>query len=307
MKRIVGITLIIVSFLTTISEAQQVATYSQYMFNGLAINPAYAGSHDALSATALSRFQNVGLQGSPYTQTFSLHSPLINKRVALGFLVVHDRISIFDQTGIHFSYAYRLPVSAKGTLSMGIQGGASFYRADYSQLDLYNPGDAIFLDKTDIRQVRPNVGAGLYYYTKLAYVGLSMPNLVNNAFDRGTQSRTIHQNTPLILTGGYVFTLHRVLKFKPNALLKFLDERPVEFDLNANFLLDEVLWVGMSYKSSNSIALMTQLQLTDEFQFGYSYQVSTGPINTVAIGSHELMVNYRFVYNKKGLVSPRYF
>jgi type IX secretion system PorP/SprF family membrane protein len=275
------------------------------MFNGLAINPAYAGSHEALSVSALSRFQNVGLQGSPNTQTFTMHSPLLNKRVAIGLLVVHDRLSIFDQTGIHFSYAYRLPVSTKGTLSMGLQGGMSFYRANYTQLDLYNNPDPAF--SSDIRQARPNIGAGLYYYTRLAYAGISMPSLVNNVFDRNAQFQTVYQNQPIIITGGYVFTLNRMVKFKPNALLKFLDERPVEFDLNANFLLDEVLWVGMSYKSSNSIALLTQFQITDQFQFGYSYQVATGPINTVAIGSHELMVNYRFMYNKKGLVSPRYF
>src|SRR6188472_4097586 len=90
--------------------AQQVATYAQYMFNGLAINPAYAGSHDALSATALARFQNVGLEGAPNTQTFSAHAPLINKRVGLGLLVIHDQLSVINQTGVHFSYSYKLPL-----------------------------------------------------------------------------------------------------------------------------------------------------------------------------------------------------
>jgi type IX secretion system PorP/SprF family membrane protein len=124
-----------------------------------------------------------------------------------------------------------------------------------------------------------------------------MPHMLNN----------VYLNKPIILTGGYVFKLHRVLKFKPNTLLKFINNKPVEFDLNANFLLDEVLWVGASFKSSNSIAFMTQLQLTDQIQFGYSYQVATGPINNVSYSSHELMLNYKFIYNKKGLVSPRYF
>jgi len=181
----------------------------------------------------------------------------------------------------------------------------SFYRADYTHLDIYNPNDPVF--GNDVRQARPNFGAGLFYYTKLAYVGVSMPNLINNVFDRGAQFQTVYQNKPIILNGGYVFTLNRMVKIKPNALLKFLDERAVEFDLNCNLLFDEVLWAGLSYKSSNSIALLTQIQLTDQLQFGYSYQVATGPINAVAVGSHELMVNYRFMYNKKGLVSPRYF
>jgi type IX secretion system PorP/SprF family membrane protein len=298
--------LIIISSTVLTTRAQQVASYTQYMFNGLAINPAYAGSHEALSATFLSRFQNVGLRGAPNTQTLALHSPVLNKRVALGLLVIHDQISVIDQTGIHFSYAYRLPVfGGKGTLSMGLQGGVGFYRANYTQLDLYNNPDPAY--SSDIREARPNFGAGLFYYTKLAYVGLSMPNLVDNVLDRGAQFQTVYQNKPIILNGGYVFTVNRMLKIKPNALLKFLDSRPVEFDLNCNVLLDEVLWVGLSYKSSNSIALLTQIQVTDQFQFGYSYQVATGPINAVAVGSHELMANYRFIYHKKGLVSPRYF
>jgi type IX secretion system PorP/SprF family membrane protein len=304
MKRIVGITLIIFSLLTTIAQAQQVASYSQYMFNGLAINPAYAGSHDALSATALSRFQNVGYAGAPNTQTFSMHSPLLNKRIGLGFLAIHDHIGATDQSGAHFMYAYRLPVSAKGTLSFGLQAGMVFYRTNYSTLDIFQPSDPAF---TDVRDARPNFGAGLYYYTKVAYVGISAPHLLNNSYQKSGNFLTVYQNKPIIITGGYVFILNRVLKFKPNALLKFLDSRPVEFDLNANFLLDEVLWVGTSYKSSNAIAFMTQLQVTDQFQFGYSYQAATGPINNVSINTHELMVNYRFVYNKKGLVNPRYF
>jgi type IX secretion system PorP/SprF family membrane protein len=305
MKSTFTIATLVLLFLTK-SHAQQVASYTQYMFNGLAINPAYAGSHEALSTSFLSRFQNVGLKGSPNTQTLSLHSPLLNKRVGLGLLVIHDQLSVIDQTGIHFSYAYRLPVfGGKGTLSMGLQGGVSFYRANYTQLDLYSNPDPAF--SSDIREASPNFGAGLFYYTKLAYVGLSMPNLINDVFDRGAQFQTVYQNKPIILNGGYVFTINRMLKIKPNALLKFLDDRPVEFDLNANLLLDEVLWVGLSYKSSNAIALLTQIQVTDQFQFGYSYQVATGPINAVAVGSHELMVNYRFIYNKKGLVSPRYF
>jgi type IX secretion system PorP/SprF family membrane protein len=297
--------ILLASFVSCVAIAQQVATYSQYMFNGLAINPAYAGSHDALSTTALSRFQNVGLPGAPNTQTLSIHSPLINKRVAVGLLVIHDKISVIDQTGIHGSYAYRIPVSKKGTLSMGLQGGVSFYRAGYSSLDIFDPKDPAFA--SDIREARPNVGAGLFYYTKLAYVGLSVPHLINNAFDRGGQFKTVYQNKPVILTGGYVFSIHRLLKFKPNALLKFLDGSPVEFDINANLLVDEVVWVGLSYKSSKSVALLTQLQITDQFQVGYTYQITAGPIRTVEVGSHEIMLNYRFVFNKKGLVSPRYF
>jgi type IX secretion system PorP/SprF family membrane protein len=308
---------ILALFCCSAASAQQVATYSQYMFNGLAINPAYAGSHDALSATALARFQNVGLRGAPNTQTFSAHSPLVNKRVGVGLMVIHDQLSVINQTGIHFSYAYRIPVSKSrnnpASLSFGLQGGVSIYRASYSELNLYsnsptNPNagsDQAF--SQDIRESRPNIGAGLFYSQKYAYLGVSMPSMVNNVFDRGEGYQTVYQSVPFIVTGGYVFQLTRLLKFKPNFLFKTVDNRPVEFDLNTSFLFDEVLWAGLSYKSSKQVIVMTQLQLSDQLQFGYSYTITAGPIRSVELGSHEVMLNYRFWFNKKGVISPRYF
>lgn len=291
--------------------AQQNATYSQYMFNGLAINPAYAGSHEALSVSALARFQNVGLSGAPNTQTFTAHSPLINNRVGVGLLVIHDELSVIGQTGVHFSYAYRLPIKKdKSTLSFGLQGGVSMYNAEYTRLELFNNAqngtpDAAF--SQDIRDSRPNIGAGVYYTTPTSYVGLSMPSMMNNVFERGKDFTTVYQNVPIILTGGHVFTLNRMLKLKPNFLFKMVDGQPVEFDINANMLFDEVLWFGLSYKSSKQIVMLTQFKVNDQFQVGYSYTVSAGPIRTVELGSHEVMVNYRFWFNKKGVVSPRYF
>ncbi len=291
---------------STLVSAQQTATYSQYMFNTLAINPAYAGSHDALSVSALGRFQNVGLPGAPNTQTFSAHTPLLNNRIGVGMLVVNDQLSVINQTGVHFSYSYRLPVNDKGaTISFGLQGGMSMYNAQYSRLEVYNGNDPAF--RQDIRDTRPNIGAGVYYSHPTSYVGLSMPTMVNNAFERGQDITTVYQNIPIILTGGHVFTLNRILKLKPNFLFKVVDNQPVEFDINANMLFDEVLWFGLSYKSSKQIVTLAQFKINDQLQFGYSYTVSAGPIRTAELGSHELMVNYRFWFNKKGVVSPRYF
>jgi len=301
----------VVLLLANVVSAQQTATYSQYMFNTLAINPAYAGSHEALSITALGRFQNVGLSGAPNTQTFSVHSPLINNRVGVGLLVIHDELSVIGQTGVHFSYAYRLPIKKdKSTLSFGLQGGMSMYNAQYSKLDLYNsssngPTDPAF--SQDIRDSRPNFGAGVYYNTQTSYVGLSMPSMLNNVFDRGQNFTTVYQSVPIILTGGHVFTLNRVLKLKPNFLFKMVDGQPVEFDINANMLFDEVLWFGLSYKSSKQVVMITQFKINDQLQFGYSYTITAGPIRTVELGSHEVMLNYRFWFNKKGVISPRYF
>lgn len=305
------LSVLVLLFSTSMGIAQQIATYSQYMFNGLAINPAYAGSQEALSVTALGRFQNVGLPGAPNTQTFAAHTPLINNRVGVGLLVIHDQLSVISQTGVHFSYAYRLPINRKGTtLSFGLQSGMSMYKAEYTKLDLYNNAQTGMPDPAfsqNIRDSRPNIGAGVYYTTPVGYVGLSMPSMLNNVFERGRNITTVYQNVPIILTGGYVFTLNRTLKLKPNFLFKMVDGQPVEFDINANMLYDEVLWFGLSYKSSKQVVMLTQFKINDQLQFGYSYTISAGPIRTAELGSHEVMVNYRFWFNKKGVVSPRYF
>ncbi len=286
------------------SWSQQQATISQYMFNGLAINPAYAGSHDALSASFLTRFQNVGLPGAPNSQTLSIHSPILEKRIALGLMVIHDKIGVIGQTGVNGIYAYRIPMSNKATLSFGLQVGVSTYNAAYTSLDTYQ-ADPLFAK--DIRQTRPNFGAGIYYTKPLWYLGLSMPHMMNNVFQRGNNFETVYQNIPVILSGGYVFELNEMLKLKPNFLFKIVDKRAVEVDLNANLLLDEVLWVGVSYKFNNATSFLIELQATDQFRFGYSYSLTTGPIRTADFGSHELLLQYRFKYTMKGIVTPRYF
>lgn len=286
------------------AQGQQQATYAQYMFNGLAINPAYAGSQEALSVNILTRFQSIGLPGAPNTQTLAIHSPIAGKRVAVGFMVVNDHIGVITQTGLNGIYAYRLPMGKGGTISFGLQLGMSAYRANYTALDIYQ-NDALF--SSDIRENRLNVGAGIYVSKPLWYFGVSMPHMMNNVFDRGQNFATIYQNVPIIVTGGYVFTITPIFKVKPNFLFKAVDGAPVEWDLNANFLFDDVLWVGVSYKFINTIALITQMQLSDQLRFGYSYSIATGPLKQAELGSHELMLQYNFLFRKKGVVTPRYF
>lgn len=299
------ILLFVVGMLSLAGHAQQQATFAQYMFNGLAVNPAYAGEHKALSVSALSRFQNIGLPGAPNTQSLAVHSPLVDQRFSVGLLAVHDRIGIIDQTGINAIYAYRIPVADHVSLSMAIQAGYSFYRARYAELDMYQP-DPVFAQ--NVSQNRPNIGAGAFLSKQQVwYVGLSSPHLINNIFTRGEELTTIRQNVPIILSGGYVVALSRKLKFKPNVLFKMVDNRPVEADLNANFLIDEVLWLGLSYRSSKAMNFMTEIQITDQLRFGYSYSAAFGPIRQVEIGSHEFFVGYILSYKMKGVVSPRYF
>ena len=289
------------------SQAQQAATFAQYAFNGLAINPGYAGSHDMLSVSAIARFQNAGLEGSPKTETFSIHSPLPKKNLAVGAMFIRDGLGIINQTGAHGIAAYRIffDNNEERYLSFGMQVGSISYSARYSDLAILDPTDPQFAQ--DIRQSRFNVGAGLFYKTEQLYLGISMPHMVNNALDRGGEYATIRQSVPLLINGGYVFFISPILKYKPNFLFKVMDGRPVELDLNSSILLDDLLWVGVSYKLPSGLNLLTEFQVTDQLLLGYSYAMTRGALRNVDLGTHEILLNYRFKFFKYGVVSPRYF
>ncbi len=293
--------------LTPQLRAQQEAMYTQYMFNGLALNPAYAGSHESLSATLLFRDQWTGLPGAPSTQTFSIHSPIRNAKIALGLQVIHDKIAIFNQYGVNGSYAYRI-FTDKGTISLGMQLGFTSYNADLSALGPQDPTDPVF--QGDVNKVMPNFGAGIYYYTDKFYLGLSAPQLVTNSLTEDvieidTDAR---QERHYFLTAGYMFELSHNVKLKPNILIKAVEGAPIQMDLNANFLFSEVLWLGVSWRSLSDFNGLVEIQLTDQLLLGYSYDfATTTDLSRINSGSHELMLNYRFRYAKNKVITPRYF
>ena len=285
---------------------QQQATFTQYMFNGLALNPAYAGSQESLSLTALARKQWTGFAGSPSTQTFAIHSPIRSHRIALGALLINDRIGIVQQTGAHASYAYRI-VMNRSTLSMGLQAGFTSYRADPSQLSVKHIDDPSFAPG-DFNRVLPGFGAGLYYYTERLYLGLSVPQLVNHRDESSRDEPNFRQRRHYLLNGGYVVDLNPSLKLKPSVLLKVVEGAPVQLDLNAHLLLNEVLWVGLSYRTFESVDALLQVQLSDQFRLGYAYDFVLGTRSAgVRTSSHELMLNYQFTFHRAKAVTPRYF
>ena len=287
--------------------AQQEAMFTQYMFNGLALNPAYAGSHESLSATLLFRDQWTGLPQAPSTQTFAVHSPIRNAKIALGLQVIHDKLAIFEQYGVNGSYAYRI-FTGKGTLSLGLQFGFTSYHADLSDLIPQDPTDPVF--QSNVSKTMPNFGAGIYYYTDRFYVGLSAPQLVTNSLsdDIVEIDGDARQDRHYFLTVGHMFELSHNVKLKPNVLIKAVEGAPIQMDLNANVLFSDVLWLGVSWRSLSDFDALIELQITDQLLLGYSYDfASTTDLSRVNSGSHELMLNYRFRYAKNKVITPRYF
>lgn len=286
------------------SYGQQQAMYTQYMFNGLAINPAYAGSQESLTMTALAREQWLGLEGAPSSQTFSMHGPFKGRKIALGLLLTHDQIGVTDQYGAYAVYAYRIKL-AKGTLSTGLQAGFNSYRASFSKV-VVRQGDDITFSSDDLRSFLPNIGAGAYYNTQRFYVGFSLPHLLANPYP-GEDGSQAQQYRHWFLTSGYVFDVSPNLKLKPNVLVKAVEGAPLEVDINANFLLNEILWLGASYRSFDAVSFLVEFQATSQFRFGYAYDYTLTDLRSFHTGSHELMLNYRFLRKNKKMLTPRYF
>lgn len=309
MKKYITIVLVLFSVFTTRVQAQQEAMYSQYMFNTLAINPAYAGSRNVTSATALYRNQWVGIQGAPETITFSLDAPLNNKKVGLGLQVFNDKIGITNTTGAFGSYAYRVRLN-KGTLAFGLQGGASQYRANFHSVALNQvPTDDIAFSE-NINKVLVNFGAGLYYSTDRFYMGLSSPQILNNKlsnFKVQNANAFSGQALHMFFATGYVFPLGNVLALKPSVLVKAVKGAPIEADLNATLWINDVIAFGLQYRTEADMAAMVELQASPQIRIGYSYDRSLTKLVQYNSGSHEIMLRYEFGFKKGRILSPRYF
>ncbi|SOD13756.1 type IX secretion system membrane protein PorP/SprF [Pedobacter xixiisoli] len=304
------ILIFIASLLVGKANAQQEAMYSQYMFNTLAINPAYAGSRNVTSATALYRSQWVGIDGAPETLTFTIDAPLNNKKVGLGLQVFSDKIGVTQNTGALASYAYRIRMET-GTLSFGLQAGYSQFRGAFSTVPLNSSGVNNDLEFQDlIHKGLLNIGTGVYYNSDRFYVGLSAPQLLNNQLNGFSASNEVAyagQRLHLFLASGYVFPLSQDFDLKPSVLVKGVKGAPIQADLNANLWIKQTFSIGVQYRTNADIAAMFEVQASPQLRLGYSYDRSTTKLVQFNSGSHEIMLRYEFGFERGRTISPRYF
>ena len=272
--------------------AQQRPVYSQYMFNGLAINPAYAGSQKQLSATAVYRDQWVNFEGAPTTKSLGIHTGFAKKKVGIGLMVSSEEIGVHKDLSLYASYAYKL-VFRKAVLSMGLQAGFNNLQSDFSKLNLKSSSDPFL--SGNLKKFNPNFGAGLFYSTNTAYVGLSVPYIVHNRvvnIKKNDLESLAREARYYFLTGGKVFDLSPRLKVKPSTLLRIQEGAPLGVDLNGNLIIDDLLNLGASYRSGDSMIFLFELKLNQNFRFGYAYDYVISDLNPYTNGSHEIMLNY---------------
>ncbi len=287
--------------------AQFEPQFTQYMFNEMFLNPAYAGSREHLAMTALYRNQWVGMDGAPKTQTFSAHTPLRNEKIGVGLSVLHEEIGVTQDFSVFGAYAYRIAL-ADGNLSMAVSGGIIHHQEQLLEVKTQELGDVSFSGTP--RLTVPNAGFGTYYSNSRMYVGLSIPRMLHNKVNASTGRAENRLNMPYwhyYLMGGYVFDLNESIKLKPTFMVKAVSGAPVIADLGAHVLLNEVLWLGGSYRTSDSWAAVMQVQLNKQMRLGYSYDYTLTDLNQFNTGTHEVTLGYDFSFNKKNVVTPRYF
>lgn len=307
-KLFLGIQMFILSL---VLNAQQDAMFTHYAYNTLAINPAYAGTRDALTVTGLSRMQWVSFDGAPVTQTLTLHTPIISQNIGLGVSVLNDKIGPTNNLSLYVDFSYKIKVSEKAHLSFGLKSGLHYKKADLNSLLVEDASDPFFM-ADEQSKLLPNFGFGLYYFSDKYYVGLSIPKLLENNFTENTVSGDVNlvsEQKHYFLIGGAVFKLSESIDLKPTSFLKITNGAPIELDITANFIFMDRFWTGIMYRTGDALGALAGINITDQFAVGYSFDWSASNRTfRYNQGSHEIMLRYDFIYKEKNMIrSPRYF
>lgn len=287
--------------------SQQDPQYTNYMYNTIVINPAYAGTRDVLSGVFLYRAQWVGLDGAPTTAVVSVHSPVEDSNIGWGISIINDEIGPATEQNLSADFAYRIPFSNSSTLSFGIKATANLLNVDYTKLSIYDPSDPLLQNNVDNR-FTPNVGAGFYWYSDNYYLGASIPNFLETKYyDDNSRSSAASSKMDYYFMGGYVFDLSESIQFKPAFLAKLVNGAPLQVDATANFLFFEKFTLGSAYRINGAISALAGFQLSKSIFLGYSYDTEASNLANYNSGSHEIFMRFELVKSSSKIYSPRFF
>lgn len=307
MKKIVIIALILLS--VSFVNAQQEFMITHYMFNALAINPAYAGAHRNISTSFVHRTQWFGVTGAPTTQMASVHGTITGKPISLGAVLYRDGLGFTNEYGAYLSTAYRIRLNKTLRLSFGLQGNIQNFAANYDVANdptIYSQRNknAALVGYSDFNW---NFGTGLMLHNDRFFLGVSVPQILNVKLN--TVSTTANDVPPRLLRHfylytGYAFSLSDNLVLKPNVLIKAVQNSPTQIDLNANLLIKKFIWLGVSYRSLDSMDALVGIQITPQLLFSYATDFT---FTKIKAQSHEFMLNYVFNLPTSKILTPRYF
>ena len=285
--------------------AQQDAQYTQYMYNTINVNPAYAGSRGALSLFALHRTQWVGLDGAPVTNALSVNTPFNNSRLGLGVSIINDEIGPSTSNSISTDFSYTIQMSETLKLSFGVKGTLNLFNIDISKL---NPGDQTDPQFQNLsNEFSPNIGAGVYLHSDKGYLGLSVPNFIETNAYNDNEVAIYKEKMNFYAIGGYVFDLSSAIKFKPAFMTKLVEGSPLQVDLSGNFMFNDKLTVGVAYRWSAAASAMVGFQISDALYIGYSYDFETTELDNYNSGSHEIFLRFEVFKKNSKMITPRFF
>lgn len=291
--------------MSAVSYSQQDAQYTQYMYNTINVNPAYAGSRGVMSIFGLYRTQWVGLDGAPVTSAFSVNSPIENTNLGVGLSFVNDRIGPTIENTISADVSYTIQTSEKYKLSFGVKGTANLFNLDPTKLNPVNQGDPLLQNLSN--NFSPNVGAGVYFHSNKSYLGLSVPNFFESKRYSNNDVAVFKERMNMYFIGGYVFELSPSLKFKPAFLTKMVQGAPLQLDVSGNFLINDKLMLGAAWRWSAAMSFMAGFQITDGLYAGYGYDLETTKLANYSSGSHEIFLRFELFKRQSRMVSPRFF
>lgn len=294
-------------FLSLGLRAQQDEQMSLYLYNKLYINPAYAGSRDALSAIAIARFQWIDFEGAPKTQWFSIHAPLLQKSLGVGAHLVNDQIGSRTRTAAYADLSGSIALNKNGSrLAAGISGGFDMIGYDFTSVQVVDQNDPYYQSTYNV--TKPNIGAGLYYYGEKHYISVSVPRVFEAQSTASVDSvlQTLNSRH-FFLSGGYVFDLNSVFKLQPSVLAKYTPHAPITIDANVSFLMYDRIALGLMYRYNESMGINAVYNIKNTFSIGYVYDFPINGLRTYQYGSHELFLRYDFRPKKSTYTSPRYF
>lgn len=285
--------------------AQQDAQYTQYMYNTININPAYAGSRGVLSVFGLHRTQWVGLDGAPVTNTVSINTPINGTNIGMGLSFVNDRIGPTDENAISADISYTVKTSETFKLSFGIKATANMFNLDVNKLNPADQGDPRLMNLNN--NFTPNIGAGAYFHSDKMYLGLSVPNFFEtHRYDDNSVSVN-QERMNFYLIGGYVFDLSPSIKFKPAFLMKAVKGAPLQADVSGNFLFNDKLTLGVAWRWDAAVSAMAGFQITEGLFVGYGYDLETTKLANYNSGSHEVFLRFELFNRFNKVTSPRFF
>lgn len=297
--------IILILFVAAPGFSQQLPQFTQYMYNTISINPAYAGSRDGFSAVGLHRSQWADFEGAPTTQTLSIHSPLSNDKVGLGLSIINDNAGYENYTYAYGDFSYRLDLSADVTLRLGLKAGMSYYNLEdelFTEPDVLS--DPYFQDQ--LNRWTPNFGLGFYLSSQNWYIGGSAPKLINNDNNEFSEYLALEQ-VHYYLTGGYVFDLTDNVKLRPTTILKATNGAPLSVDFTAAAIFNEKFYLGATYRLDDAVGGFLDVELFDGFRAGYAYEYPISDIRPYTSGSHEVLLIYEFRFKNTRYKSPRFF